>query len=122
MQVARRLKAHRELLLVTLFFIMASLVLVFVANKESDFRQSIGHETLEASKNICKKFAKMMSEENISKDKSLSTNDIRQGRIGCGNYLAYLNTSDDNIENLGEETMQTEETLSRLDDVLKDKN
>jgi hypothetical protein len=64
----------------------------------------------------------MMSEENISKDKSLSTNDIRQGRIGCGNYLAYLNTSDDNIENLGEETMQTEETLSRLDDVLKDKN
>jgi len=114
-------KEHRDLILMWLFFIVGSLLLIWIANLETDAKQTFNHESTEASKMLCKKISKITAERNITRDNSISTDELRQDRIACSNYLKYLYTTDDSMLNIGDETMNTERAISNLDEIIKDR-
>lgn len=117
-KITEKLKEHRDLILVSLFFVFGSLGLIWIANVETDAKQLIDNGRTQAGKAKCKSLAKLIADGNLSKGIAIQLDDLTSARTGCANYLKYLTTSDDNIPNVANETRETEQTLVRIDKAL----
>ena len=117
-KIIEKLKEHRDLILVTLFFVFGSLGLIWVANVETDAKQLVDSAHLKISKARCEKIANLIADGNLSKGVPVQLDDLTAARAGCATYLKYLETSEDNIPNVASETNKTEQTLVHIDKAL----
>jgi hypothetical protein len=118
-KIVELLKEHRDLIVVTLFFIFGSLGLIWFANVETGARLAIDSANAKASKAKCEGLEKIISEGNLTKGISVKVDDLTEARMGCSNYLKYLSSTEDSIPNIEQETRNAEETLVRIDKALE---
>jgi hypothetical protein len=112
------LENHKDLLVVTMVFILGVFFMIIMSNSEADMILTNNRQVGEASAKECHRYASDLSKNDLNITSELKL--LQNARNACFHYITYLKAGETSIVNPQAELELAEKTMSKADLIIQE--